>query len=79
MLEASGFKYNEKASSSTRMFYDFPKKNHKGFGVESFINGNSFIITDHQLMPFEYVHEFQHALRQCDLSTLAATLKTKKL
>lgn len=79
VLEASGFELNEKASSTTRKFYDFPKKNHMGFGVESYVGGNLFIITDHQLMPFGNIHEFQHALRQCDLKVLAATLKLRKL
>lgn len=77
ILEASGFKYNAQASTDTRNFYDFPKRNHKGFGVERYVNGNSFIITDHQLMPFEYVHEFQHALRQCELKICANNLVIK--
>lgn len=46
----------------------------RGFAIET-DDGLSFYITDHQLMKFDCVNKFQHALRLCGLNELADNFK----
>lgn len=78
MLEANGFKHLKEMSYKGREFYAIPVEDleRKGFGVE-YINEVEFCITDHTLMPFWFVHEFQQALRLCGLNHIADNFKVK--
>ena len=73
ILEANGFR--ESIEEGT---YYFPDKysdiNNRGFAIETDGDGVWFI-TDHQLMPFRYVHELQRVLRCCGLTDLADNFK----
>lgn len=77
ILKANGFfEYNPFETIDYKM-YAFPEqcniKKERGFGIE--IGNGAFYITDHCLIPIIYVHNLQHALKQCGLSELADNFK----
>lgn len=79
ILEANRFKYKQDWSYSGRDFYVIPANSvleHQGFGVER-VNKILYYITDHQLMPFMFVHQFQQVLRLCGLNKIADNFKLK--
>lgn len=77
ILKLNGFfEYNPFKTIDYKM-YAFPEqcniKKERGFGIE--IGNGAVYITDHCLMPIIYVHNLQHALKQCGLSEFANNFK----
>ncbi len=52
----------------------YQETTNRGFALETDGNGE-WMITDHQLMQFRYVHELQHILRLCKMSDIADNFK----
>lgn len=73
ILKANGFRESIEEDA-----YYFPERyedlNKRGFALETEGDGR-WMITDHQLMVFRYVHELQHTLRLCGLNELADNFK----
>lgn len=75
MLNANGFR--ESIEEGTYYFpHQYEELHVRGFAVETDGEGR-WMITDHQLIVFRYVHELQHALRLCGLNELADNFKLK--
>lgn len=63
ILGKNGFELDEEASNDFGFeCYAFPFG--KGFYIE---HHNEYMITDHQLIKFKYVHELQHILKLCKI------------
>lgn len=76
ILEKNGFERNERFDYNICAFFSFPDSDfteRTGFGIER--RNNIYYITDHSLMPIQYVHELQRALRLCGLTEIANNFK----
>lgn len=71
VLKANGFR--KSIEEGTYYFPEGYKAHERGYAIEN--EDGLWYITEHNLMPFVYVHELQHALRLCGLNDLADNFK----
>lgn len=76
ILEKNDFKHLAAYDTDITKCYQFPEEliNPKSGYVLEFTN-NVFKITDHDLISINYVHEFQHTLRDCWFDDFANNFK----
>lgn len=71
ILKMNGFR--ESIEEGTYYFPKGYKAHERGYAIEN--EDGLWFITGHNLMPFVYIHELQHALRLCGLHDLADNFK----